>query len=583
MHLPSHHLGWRFWTQSIGPWIIAAFAIRALVYPELTTAGLRAAGLFWGIAPITAILLTLLCATLGCQWIRPLARFRMRLLWTGGAVIILAAIYLLWCRATGRVSPAEHWFEARVMVGGRGVPRTGPQTAILLLASTLSMFALYSRLRRCEKVCVAGIGLALLILVFGFISGMAFAAGNPLGITSDWLPPMNQGMISLCAFNFLLLLNPVAINRIRRWLFGANDTGDWQSRIPWDERLAIALMAGVAVIATAACVYYLRVRTRDQQARSLETVVTLTDLKLREIVQWRRERLADAQALMALPALGDVVLGTTADRADGFTPIRLREWLQKLGSDYGYTKIIVFNGAGKPVAAFPDGARPDAPDLPGRLAALKEITKVVEIPPYLIGPEKLRWDLLVPIRAPGTTAVVGAVWLQTDPARAIFPSLKWWPGDYSTGQTVLWFRDGDNMVAMGGVREAPGVSRAQTLPFAEKRVISQLPATSMLARCLRGEITAAEGVDHFGVPIFGYGISVPDSPWYLTTRVDAREVYGPLRRDAWSLATSAVGLLGLAGAATSWLWRLRQANLVRQRQAAEQARDRSSVRFGRVM
>lgn len=577
---PSGHRGWRFWTSSIGPWLIGAWAAWAFVHPELTSAGMRAAGVFWGIAPITALLLVLLCATLGVQWLGLNERFRARVLWVGGATVALIATYLLWCRVTGRVSPAEIWVETHAKLGERGVPRTGPQTAILVLGSTFALLALYSPLRKRTVACIGGMVVALSILVFGFIAGMAFVAGNPLGVSSGWLPPMTQGMISLCAYSLLLLLTPVVINRLRQWFFGANDAGDGQSRIPGEERLVIALMAGLTVIATGTCIYSLRIRTHQQQVRSLETVVTLTDLKLREVTQWRRERLADANTLMYLPALSEIARGTVLDRA---AASGLNEWLQKIGTDYGYTKIIVFNAAGESVAAFPAGARADAPGLQAGLAALQGASGVVELPPYLTDPDQVRWALLAPLRESGGTKLAGAVWLQTDPARSIFPSLKWWPGDYQTGQTVLWFRAGDRMTAMGGVREAPGVTRDRTLPFAETRDISRMPADSLFARVLRGEYRAAEGVDHHGVPIFGYGIQVPDSPWLLTTRVDSREVYEPLRRDARSLAAAAVGLLGIAGFATSWLWRQRQANLVRERETAELARKRSSARFGMVM
>ncbi len=192
--------------------------------------------------------------------------------------------------------------------------------------------------------------------------------------------------------------------------------------------------------------------------------------------------MADAQTLMRMPGLGQNVNGLGPEGASNTRRAAFAEWLEQYTLDYGYADIVVFDAALRPVLRGTEARESAPPGLSGWLRELRPDSNVVELPPYVDATGHLRWDLLVPLPGPDATTLEGAVLLQTDPTRFIIPVLQSWPAEYQTGQSVLWYREGDLMTSLGGYRPAPGVTPEELRPFGTTRVISKLPPDSPPAR-----------------------------------------------------------------------------------------------------
>ncbi len=92
-----------------------------------------------------------------------------------------------------------------------------------------------------------------------------------------------------------------------------------------------------------------------------------------------------------------------------------------------------------------------------------------------------------------------------------------------------------------------------------------------------------EGVDYRGVPVLAAIRAVPDSPWFLEARMDAAEVYAPMRERFW-LTVLFIGVLlfGLV-AAVGLLWRQQHAALYREKYEAERKYTLSIQRLNREL
>ena len=309
----------------------------------------------------------------------------------------------------------------------------------------------------------------------------------------------------------------------------------------------------------------------------------MADLKVSQIELWRRERKGDAHVLMRMPGLSEEVNALRGGSAANARPARLEEWLRQYAQAYGYIKIVVFDASLKPVLSEPDALEPSTPALNERLRELRSDSDVIELPPYADTEGRLRWDLLVPLTSSESGPLEGAILLQTNPTRYIIPILQSWPAEFNTGQSVLWYRDGDHLISLGGYRPAPGVLAEEVRPLALVREISHLPPQSLPARFVRGETKGGEGLDYRGVMIIGVGRPIPNSQWLFSSRLDSSEVYAPLRRTAVGIAAIVAALLATVGFTTSWLWRQRQKDLLHDRIAAELEQKRLASRLGLVM
>jgi len=81
---------------------------------------------------------------------------------------------------------------------------------------------------------------------------------------------------------------------------------------------------------------------------------------------------------------------------------------------------------------------------------------------------------------------------------------------------------------------------------------------------LRGWLRKAK--DYRGVPALIMVRRIPNSPWYLSAKIDVSEVDAPLRRLWWEMAAMVV-MIGVANAAgVGLIWRSRQLHIHRQRE-----------------
>ncbi len=566
--------------QQLGPLAVVALAVADLVRSRWLDApgeGFRFAPMGLG----ASLAFVLLSATLGFKLFRR-AHPAWRILASGFCVLVgLMALRPIASQAFGAALGFEPTWLLRL--AGSGGRLLSSQTGALLVITTFSFVALLSPLSARQRWRDGGIAAALAVQLFAIVAAISYTAGNPLASVDAWLRVLPHELAGIVALNALLLLQARATNRLRQWFFGSEVGAEPEDMpLPPDEKRAIALLAVAGGLALTASVAYLRVQTHRQQQQALETIQTLSDLKARQVVTWRRDRLAEARAIAKLPLLLEVITGAFDARGIAAARPRLEPWLAALRSNNLFSAAFILDRNLQTVAGAPR-SKVIPSEVKERLAALHLATDVIELPPYVDEAGALHWDLLVPLRTEMNSALQGAIWLQTAPGNHITSQLSWWPDNFDTGQTVLWFRDGDRLTSLGGLKESSAVTANQAQPFGSTRLLSELPAYSLLGRSLRGEVALGEGLDHRGQSILGTTNIIRDSTWFLTSRVEAREVYATLRRDAWLVAGLLIGLLGTSGAATSWLWRQRQRNLVHDRVVAELEQKRLATRLGMVM
>lgn len=576
---------WRACFQHAGAGLVVFVALADFFRWHAVAAKWIGFGRLVPMAPATEFLLVVLGVALGLNLFFPAQRIVRRVAIILSLLAAALALDVLVCHFSGRVPQWESWFGFSGMtVEGFSVGYISTYTAGLVLLSDFALVALLSPLAGRPIMRDAGIIAGLVVQLFVLMTVVSYAAGNPPVVNEGWLKAAPLVMFEITLFNFVLLMGGRATNRLRHWLFGTDLSAPDFAPFSHEERLVFALLAGAGLIALTASVVYLRVTTKNYQTRSFEALQSMSDLKIYQIEQWRRERFGDAHMLMRSPFLVQAVRSLGIASTTDTTRAELTEWLGVFVQEYGYARVVVLNQTMEPVLTEP--GQPDllAPGLREQLRTLRPNSDVMELPPYLDGAGVLHWDLLVPLRTSQSPALEGAILLQTDPTRSVIQILQSWRAEYQTGQSMLWYREGDRLISLGGYRSVPGTTPDELRPFGMIRSISDpAQSQSMLARVARGELSMDEGFDHRGVMIVGFGRPIANSPWLLSSRVDSAEVYAPLRRTAIGVAGMMAGLLATTGFATSWLWRQRQKDLLHERVAAELEQKRATAQLGLVM
>jgi PAS domain S-box-containing protein len=330
-------------------------------------------------------------------------------------------------------------------------------------------------------------------------------------------------------------------------------------RVPLGILLLFVLLA--AGIGAAGRVYYQREQRQFKEAVRNQ-LASIADLKVGQIMRWRAERTGDAEVLRRYfsgPGGADLFPA----RAPGAGIARhTRELLAAFLEQNGYENILVMDRQAAVRFSFP-GAVPRPGPLCAAVAAeaLRSRTVVfsdlhrdaVSPAPHLC--------VAAPIARPeGGGAPAGVLLLHIDPRRFLYPLIQSWPTPSPTAETLLGRREGDEVVYLSELRHRKGAALTLRLPL-DSEVVAAL--------AVQGREGVMEGRDYREVAVLAAVRRVPHTPWLLVAKVDAEEVYAPLRERAGWLSMVVGLLVAAAGALLALLW-WRQRNVSYRRQYAAQ-------------
>jgi len=520
--------------------------------------------------PVTAWLFLLLNAAIYAlrRWPeRPAAR---RLGW--GISVSVGAVSLLVLVNLGRkhALPAMFWFwpdRAAAMV-----PSTMEGlTAIAFLLSALAVGAALAVPR--HKVwgsVVSRLG-ALVFLIGGcvllwYLSGAARLGGVGAG-------PMPV----LAALEFVL------VGWALRTLAG---TADWLLQLlvgkpvdsPQGRRSLVWLVLGVVLAAGIGLgsAFYLQQQTELVRARTQDELDAIARMKAHQIASWWEERLADARLVAASPPFARSIADYLASPATSAARDAVARWLQALHQQGRYGRVLLLDT--QPVVrlsvpAADDGLGPLAQAQIGEALQSGQVT----VSDLHLSPVRTNYphiDLIVPVALPGQPPV-GVVLLEIDAAQSLFPLVQSWPTASPTAETLLVRREGNTVLFLNELRHRRDSALSLRLPLSAP----ELPA----ALALKQKTGVTEGRDYRGEPVLAAFRPVPGTPWTMVTKVDAAEIYHPLRQQVWLL------ILVLAAVATAlylslglW-WEHRHAEMLRQQLRAERDRQALSQRLAYLL
>jgi PAS domain S-box-containing protein len=324
-------------------------------------------------------------------------------------------------------------------------------------------------------------------------------------------------------------------------------------------RVAAIFLVLALGIGASGYLYFQNSRRQIEHAKHGE-LLAVAKLKVREISWWRAERLGDAAVLSRTPLLGFEVARWLSGRNETQLNSETLSWMRAIRGHYDYSNVLLLDTEGNVKLSLTGQDRMD----PELFRSVPWVVNSREVLFYDLHwsetADGIRAALLAPIldqQAPGTP-VTGILVLEIDPHRFLYPLLQSWPNQSPTAETLLARKEGCDVVFLNELRHRKDSALKLRLPLAE----TDLPA----AMAIEGREGIVEGVDYRGVPVLASLRSIPESPWFLITKVDQREVYTPIEdRARWVALIVAMLLVG-AGGSIALVWSRYQARFYRREQ-----------------
>ena len=322
------------------------------------------------------------------------------------------------------------------------------------------------------------------------------------------------------------------------------------------------LAAGIVTIGYFYCRHYER-NYRSEVERQLSAIA---DLKVGELVQWRKERLGDGTMLFKNAAFSSLVRRFLEQPEDVDARRQLQGWSGKIQANYQYDRIFLLDAQGVERISAPDTPEPVASHLVQDTAVILRSGQVTFLDFHHDAPGRpVHLGVLVPILDDSNVGhPLGVLVLRIDPATYLYPFIQRWPTPSLTAETLLVRREGTEVVFLNELR----FQKDTALTLREPLDQTALPA----ARAASGQEGLMEGIDYRGVPVVAALRAIPDSPWFLVARMDAAEVYAPLRAQRTLVVLFISALLFGAGTGVALLWREQRARFFRTRHEATESR-----------
>lgn len=342
-------------------------------------------------------------------------------------------------------------------------------------------------------------------------------------------------------------------------------------KIPWHLLLIFSLLSGGILLL--GYLYYEHQVAFFQKEKEAE-LNTVADLKVKEIVTWRQERMHDALLMFDDPIFADEVQNWFNGKGPPEQIDKIRHRLASLKQDF-YIGISLFDMQGRVRIAIPE-VKPQLLPIVKKVA-LEAIStgKVVFTDLYQV-PEsaEVNMSLAVPFHMhQGDKEInVGVILLQIDPHHFLYPILESWPTPSNTAELVMLRRENaKEIVYLNELRHHQGAPLRLRKSLTER----QLPAV----RVALGEEGIFRGRDYRGVPVLAANRSIPGSPWFLTAKIDMSEVDDPFQRWSYLIPILTVALMATAGLGIGLVWRNRDVQFYRRQYELESERLAVSQRY----
>jgi PAS domain S-box-containing protein len=303
-----------------------------------------------------------------------------------------------------------------------------------------------------------------------------------------------------------------------------------------------------------------------------QELAAIIALKIDQIISWRQERLDYANAVMDDPFFARRVREFMTGRAQPVLKEQILEKLTALAS-YQYHSLILIDPKGVIRLAAPDNRQELTPYLKSMASEATQAQKIVFSDLYRDADSKVMLSVLAPIivMQGNEKITVGVMLMKIEPYQFLYPLIKSWPTPSLTGETELIRREAAEVVFLNELRHQKNIPLNLRFPLNSPNLLAALVA--------RGKKGVVEGFDYRGIPVLGAVGFIPDSKWFLIAKVDAEEIYAPLRKRSQEVALFLFILIGSSGISVAFFWRNQQSRFYRSQYEIERARRALAQRY----
>jgi PAS domain S-box-containing protein len=320
-------------------------------------------------------------------------------------------------------------------------------------------------------------------------------------------------------------------------------------------------------IITAGVLYY-KSYENHYRTEVEQQLTAIADLKVSQIVQWRKERLADGLIFYKNEVFVDLIKRYFKDQNDLDAKKRIFAWMEKVQIGHSYNGVFLLDTHFTKRILIPEKTeRPKAFVSSNKNDSLKSGKIVFEDFYRDESLKRIFLKVLVPIiDVKNKNQFIAIVELRIDPETYLYPLINNWPTPSKTSETLIARSEGDSAVFLNEIKFQKNTPLNLHIPLSRKDIL--------VVKAVLGEKGVVEGLDYKGDEVMGYICPVPNSPWYMVARMDKAEMFAPLKEKLWTMLVFITVLIFGIGAGLGFIWRHQSVKAYKEKaEAAELLRE----------
>ncbi len=333
------------------------------------------------------------------------------------------------------------------------------------------------------------------------------------------------------------------------------------SHLPW--HLIIIFLLLTIGIGSSGYFYYKNQKEHIKKTAE-EELSAIADLKVSQILNWRKERLGNATTVLRSPFVTSGIHRWLKNPSDSIFKQGILNWMASFRKNYDYESILLLDPKGTVLLSSPEGKALDCSYIQHQVAEALRTRNIVLTDLHRSEPSRMiHLGVVIPLLAPegDRSSPISVLVLQVDPYQFLYPLIQSRPTPGRTSETLLIRREGNEVVYLNELRHQKNTALNLRLPLSKPH----LPA----AIVVQGKEGVVDGMDYRGIPVLAAMRSIPGSPWYLITKIDKEEVYSPIHERTRLMVILASLLIASAGVILGLLWSQQRAQFYKKQYETE--------------
>lgn len=332
------------------------------------------------------------------------------------------------------------------------------------------------------------------------------------------------------------------------------------------------LFAFISVILLIGGHYYFNYSAKQIRGDKENDLKAIAELKISQLVEWHKERTADAIVLSHSPFFIKEVEEWLKNKKDKTRTLDIKKRLFTPQKEYDYESIILSSIRGEILIEV--GSDLGVFDT----ITAEKITEAVKSDKitftdfyYSDNAEQIFFDIIAPL-INKSNKTVGVLVFRRDPTKFIYPLIQRWPIPTKTAETLLLKKDGDSVLYLNELRHKKNTALKFRVPLTRKELSS--------VQAVLGKTRIIDATDYRGESVLAYASPVPETEWIMVAKIDKSEIFSDLYFSAIVVFGFVLLLIFLSGVGLILIYHSRQKNIYQELFLAERALKEKQEEFG---